>query len=97
MTYTLLGTVMAGGLLAIYLLRAWPLINVVETGRTPEYPDVLPRRYRADPDRVFDAALHAINRLRKRFGRPPLVLGGRRGALLRRRLSGSVSLPPRRG
>jgi hypothetical protein len=41
--------------------------------------------------------LKAINRLRKRFGRPPLVLGGRRGALLRKRLSGSVSLPPRRG
>jgi len=41
--------------------------------------------------------LHAINRLRKRFGRPPLVLGGRRGAILRRRLSDSVSLPPRRG
>jgi hypothetical protein len=41
--------------------------------------------------------LKAINRLRKRFGRPPLVLGGRRGALLRERLSSSVSLPPRRG
>jgi len=41
--------------------------------------------------------LHAINRLRKRFGRPPLVLGGRRGALLRKALSDSVSLPPQRG
>ena len=41
--------------------------------------------------------LQAINRLRKRFGRPPLVLGGRRGALLRKALSDSVSLPPRRG
>ncbi|PYM33492.1 MAG: hypothetical protein DME15_11115 [Candidatus Rokuibacteriota bacterium] len=41
--------------------------------------------------------LHAINRLRKRFGRPPLVLGGRRGAPRRKALSDSVSLPPRRG
>ena len=29
------GTVVLG---AVVLLRAWPLINVVETGRTPEYP-----------------------------------------------------------
>jgi hypothetical protein len=28
--------------------------------------------------------LRAINRLRKRFGKPPLVLGSRRGAVLRR-------------
>ncbi|MGH7232060.1 MAG: DUF1499 domain-containing protein [Nitrospiraceae bacterium] len=45
------------------LLRNWPLINVVETGHTPEYPDVIPRLYQATEDRVFDAALHAVNRL----------------------------------
>ncbi len=45
------------------LFGAWPMINVVETGRTPEYPDLQPRRYRADGSRVFDAALHAVNRL----------------------------------
>ena len=49
------------GVALLVLFRAWPLINVVETGRTPEYPDVIPRLYPAEPSRVFDAALHAIN------------------------------------
>jgi hypothetical protein len=35
--------------------------------------------------------LRAINRLRKRFGRPPLVLGSRRGEVHRKRLLESVS------
>jgi hypothetical protein len=35
--------------------------------------------------------LRAINRLRKRFGRPPLVLGNRRGEVRRKRPSHSVS------
>ncbi|MGH7314389.1 MAG: hypothetical protein ACREJV_14525 [Candidatus Rokuibacteriota bacterium] len=35
--------------------------------------------------------LRAINRLRKRFGSPPLVLGSRRGEVRRKRLSHSVS------
>lgn len=50
-------------LIAVVALRAWPLINVVETGRTPEYPDIQPRVYRAKVDRVFDAALHAVDRM----------------------------------
>jgi uncharacterized protein (DUF1499 family) len=45
------------------LLRTWPLINVVETGRTPEYPDIAPRQYRASATDVFDAALHAVTRM----------------------------------
>ncbi len=45
------------------LLRAWPIINVVETGKTPEYPDIVPRIYQAEVDRVFDAVLHAVQRL----------------------------------
>jgi len=52
-----------GVLLVLFALRAWPLINVVETGRTPEYPDITPRVYRVSTDRVFDAALHAVHRL----------------------------------
>src|SRR5256886_15753175 len=52
-----------GVLLVLFALRAWPLINVVETGRTPEYPDITPRVYRLSTDRVFDAALHAVHRL----------------------------------
>lgn len=38
---------------------AWPLINDVKTGETPEYPDIQPQRF-APPiefDRVFNAAL----------------------------------------
>jgi uncharacterized protein (DUF1499 family) len=53
----------AVGLVSAFLLRAWPWINIVETGRTPEYPDLLPRSFRAEPERVFDAALHAVHRL----------------------------------
>jgi len=46
---------------AVALLRTWPVINVVETGRTPEYPDLQPRQYRASRDRVFEAAQRAVN------------------------------------
>lgn len=35
---------------------AWPLINDVETGRTPEYPDLQPRRYAASVEQVVQAA-----------------------------------------
>jgi len=45
------------------MLGMWPIINIVETGRTPEYPDILPRRVAAPPGRVFDAAMHTVNRL----------------------------------
>ena len=45
------------------LLLAWPRINVVQTGKTPEYPDLQPRRYSLSLDRVFDGVLHAVNRL----------------------------------
>ena len=48
---------------AVLLLTAWPLINVVETGTTPEYPDLQPRIYRAEVSQVFDAALHAVDRM----------------------------------
>jgi uncharacterized protein (DUF1499 family) len=47
----------------VMLLAQWPAINVVETGKTPEYPDLTPRVYQAGAERVFDAALHAVGRL----------------------------------
>lgn len=50
-------------LAAVALLRAWPVINVVETGRTPEYQDLQPRQYPSRKDWVFDAALRAVGRL----------------------------------
>jgi uncharacterized protein (DUF1499 family) len=45
------------------MLGIWPVINIVETGRTPEYPDIVPMTVPASPARVFDAAMHAVNRL----------------------------------
>ncbi len=38
----------------------WPRVNDVETGRTPEYPDLQPRTYRASPRDVENAARAAI-------------------------------------
>lgn len=52
------------GVVLLFLVGSrWPAINVVETGRTPEYPDIVPRRYAVGKDRAFDAALHAVSRL----------------------------------
>lgn len=48
---------------AFLLLSYWPVLNIVETGKTPEYPDILPRRYEASMELVFDAVLHAVSRL----------------------------------
>jgi uncharacterized protein (DUF1499 family) len=61
-----------GGAAGAYL--AWPRLNVVETGRTPEYPDLQDRTYAAGEDRVAEAA-------RKVLGRLPgwNVVGGGRG------------------
>jgi hypothetical protein len=48
---------------AAALCLAWPRIHQVETGRTPEYPDVKPRSYAATDDRVAAAVKTAIGRL----------------------------------
>jgi uncharacterized protein (DUF1499 family) len=45
------------------LALAWPRINRVETGHTPEYPDLQPRTYSAPPARVQKAATAAIAHL----------------------------------
>lgn len=50
----LIGAGAAAGLTA--LLTRWPSVNDVQTGKTPEYPDLQPRRYAVDSDRVFLAA-----------------------------------------
>ncbi len=38
----------------------WPVINEVETGSTPEYPDIQPQYYSAEPRRVFEQSREAI-------------------------------------
>ena len=45
---------------ALATASIWPVINDVETGKTPEYPDVQPQYYSTDPARVFDEARAAI-------------------------------------
>jgi uncharacterized protein (DUF1499 family) len=42
---------------------AWPRLNMVETGRTPEYPDLQPREYAASEQRVTEALKAAAGRL----------------------------------
>ena len=48
---------------AIYAVVAWPHINDVETGRTPEYPDLQVKTYIAREEKVAKAAEEVISRL----------------------------------
>ena len=48
---------------AAALCLAWPRINDVETGHTPEYPDLQPRSYGAGEDKVATALKTVIARL----------------------------------
>lgn len=46
-------------------LAVWPPINDVETGATPEYPDLQPRDYRFSADRVLAAASESVEALER--------------------------------
>jgi len=59
-TLAAIGVVAAG---AVAACLAWPRIHQVETGRTPEYPDLKPRSYAAGHDRVAAAVKAAVGRL----------------------------------
>jgi uncharacterized protein (DUF1499 family) len=48
---------------ALWAITAWPRINDVETGRTPEYPDLVPRDYGASVDEVVKALRTVIGRM----------------------------------
>jgi uncharacterized protein (DUF1499 family) len=50
-------------LAGVWAATAWPRINDVETGRTPEYPDLRVREYAASPQKVAEAAKQALGRL----------------------------------
>ncbi len=41
----------------------WPVINTVETGRTPQYPDVQPQYYTAEPTRIFEETRDGLTAL----------------------------------
>lgn len=51
-------SVLIGALVAAILVSAsiWPVINVVETGKTPEYAELQPLYFSAEPQRVYDEA-----------------------------------------
>lgn len=48
---------------AAFLAMRWPLINEVETGRTPGYPELTPREYRAGEQQVAKAVKAAVEQL----------------------------------
>lgn len=49
--------------LGLGFMLFWPMINIVETGKTSEYPDIQPLRVPLSKDRVVDGALHAVSQL----------------------------------
>jgi uncharacterized protein (DUF1499 family) len=48
---------------AVWAATAWPRINDVETGKTPEYPDLKVKIYSQSPEKVAKAAEEAIGSL----------------------------------
>jgi uncharacterized protein (DUF1499 family) len=48
---------------AVAAALAWPRINDVETGRTPEYPDLQVRTYAGDVAKVARSAQRVVERL----------------------------------
>jgi uncharacterized protein (DUF1499 family) len=47
----------------IWAWNAWPRLSEIETGRTPEYPDLQPHDYGASPEAVAKAAKTVLARL----------------------------------
>ena len=60
-TLTVLAAII-GALITIVLVTAsaWPVINKVETGKTAQYPDLMPQYFSADPQRVHEECLSAV-------------------------------------
>src|SRR5262245_44320871 len=48
---------------AAVLVFGWPRINMVETGRTPEYPDLKVREYRASQEQAVKAVKESLANL----------------------------------
>jgi uncharacterized protein (DUF1499 family) len=48
---------------AFWIVSAWPRINEVETGQTPEYADLTVRDYGASPETVVEGVKTVISRL----------------------------------
>lgn len=54
---------LAGAVALVWAYATWPRINDVETGKTPEYPELRPKMYAASAARVAKAAEEAISHL----------------------------------
>lgn len=62
--YIVLGAIVAVFVAAVLITASiWPVINAVETGRTPQYPEVQPQYYTAEPARIFDETRAGIEAL----------------------------------
>ncbi|MFB6373749.1 MAG: DUF1499 domain-containing protein [Bradymonadaceae bacterium] len=58
---TILGTFVGVVVTALLVAASvWPVINEVETGKTPEYPEIQPQYYTAEPARVFEQSRKAV-------------------------------------
>ena len=55
--------IVAAVVAAFWVVSAWPRINDVETGRTPEYPDLTVRDYGTSPDAVVKGVKTVLSRL----------------------------------
>jgi uncharacterized protein (DUF1499 family) len=61
---TLLKLLLLIGVVAlVWAFATWPRINDVETGKTPEYPDLQPKMYAANEAKVARAAEEAVRHL----------------------------------
>jgi uncharacterized protein (DUF1499 family) len=56
-----LGTICFAALVGALWL--WPVVNAVETGKSPEYPDLQPRTYASPAERAFETARKVAGQL----------------------------------
>jgi len=58
---TILGVAVGAVVTAVLVAASmWPVVDAVETGETPEYAELRPKYYTADPARVYDAARNSL-------------------------------------
>jgi uncharacterized protein (DUF1499 family) len=66
--FFIIATIVVGVIVTALLVAAstWPVINVVETGKTPEYPEIQPQYYSTDdPVRVYEESKASVEELER--------------------------------
>lgn len=64
--YFLVGVVAAALVLALLITSSiWPVLNTVDTGQTPQYAQLQPHYYSAEPARIFEEAQALIAELER--------------------------------